>query len=144
MLQHLPQCPICKAESGYEVSGLLKNYVQCKSCKAQWQSNDFVNCKELNVLMLWKLSRDGLGKQFRKKEHPIRFWRTMMHVDTFSEFLQRMEEDKKINQLFNDPRIQSFGRQLGGMTFTSEREKKEIIQKLEEIARLHGQTFLNT
>lgn len=148
MLQQLPQCPLCKAKNGYKVSGLFKNYVQCNSCKAQWLSTDFVTCKELNVLTLFKLSRNGHGKQFRNKECPITLWKNMMNANTYSEFLQRIEEDKKkededkkIGQLLYDLQIQSFGRQLGGKLFTSERAKKDVIQKLEEVARSYGQTF---
>ena len=89
MLQHLPSCPLCKAKNGYEVSGLFKKYVQCNSCKAQWMSNDFVTCKELNVLKLRKTSRSGQGKPFKNKDHPVIFWQEMMHAKDVMEFLEK-------------------------------------------------------
>lgn len=52
MLKYFPKCPLCSADKGYEVSGFLKQYVQCRSCGAKWESPDFVKCEELEKLVL--------------------------------------------------------------------------------------------
>lgn len=106
MLQHFPSCPLCKAKNGYNAPGrFVKNAVQCKSCGAQWVSNDFLILEELNFLKLRKTSRDGRGKPFKKKVYPIAFWLRCMHTKDYDEFLKRLEDEKneikEIGDLFH-------------------------------------------
>lgn len=75
--KNFPNCPICRSDAGYEVSGAFKNYVQCKSCLAKWMSNDFQGCKELRKLRLAEAAKNGKGSELLKQEHPIGFWQTL-------------------------------------------------------------------
>jgi hypothetical protein len=74
MLKHFPQCPLCGADKGYEVSGWAKSYVQCRLCGAKWESTDFISCKELKELQLWDPSSDGKGTQLTRKKYSVKFW----------------------------------------------------------------------
>jgi len=74
MLRYFPKCPLCGADKGYEVSGFAKQYVQCKSCGAKWESTDFIKCKELEKLTLWEPADDGKGESLKLKKFPVEFW----------------------------------------------------------------------
>ena len=74
MLKYFPKCPLCGASEGYEVSGVFKNYVQCRACGAKWWSNDFVKCKELKQLKLWEPAYDGTGAALKFKTFSVKFW----------------------------------------------------------------------
>jgi transposase-like protein len=149
MLQHFPSCPLCKAKNGYEVSGIFKNYVRCKSCKAQWMSNDFVTCKELNVLKLWKTPRDGRGKSFKQKEHPVTFWQRMMHARDEEEFLEKRtlldELFEKIKTKDSETRNEALNRlrTMGQPVFTRLNEMLNISDKrTRTIKRYHALELL--
>ena len=77
MLKYFPFCPLCKSEKGYDVSGFHKDFVQCKSCGAQWKSSDFIECLVLRNLILWQPAHDGTGASLakRKVERSIDFWK---------------------------------------------------------------------
>ena len=75
MLSVFPTCPICDAKTGYAVSGISKDYVQCKSCKAKWFSGQLSRRKELKDLMLWEPSKDGKGRTIIKKKKEVDFWK---------------------------------------------------------------------
>ena len=32
----LPRCPVCHSSSGYEISGIAKDYLQCVKCRSKW------------------------------------------------------------------------------------------------------------
>jgi hypothetical protein len=82
MLKCFPRCPLCNADKGYEVSGLTKSYVQCRSCGAKWFSADFVKCKELKQLQLWEPSYDGKGGSLKHKKYPVSFWQDSETIKT--------------------------------------------------------------
>lgn len=56
MKENLPKCPICKANGDYRVIGWWPwfQYVECKSCRAQYTSSDFSKDRGLTKLELWK------------------------------------------------------------------------------------------
>lgn len=83
-------------------------------------SNDFMNCKELNVLRLWRTSRDGQGKQFEKKEYPVTFWLGLMRAKDDVAFARTREE---VEELF---------KKLGTK---DEDVRKEALTKLREIGQ---------
>jgi ribosomal protein S27AE len=74
MVKYFPKCPLCNADKGYEISGFLKNYVQCRSCGAKWESPDFVKCRELKELTLWEPSYDGKWSSLKLKTYSVKFW----------------------------------------------------------------------
>ncbi len=39
VIREFPSCPICKGNSGYDVSGSSLNTFKCNSCHATWESN---------------------------------------------------------------------------------------------------------
>jgi hypothetical protein len=139
MLQHLPSCPLCKAQTGYEVSGILKNYVRCRSCQAQWVSDDFVKGKDLILLKLWKNSREGRGKRFKKQVHPVWFWQDMVQWKDEAEFLAHIEykkkygkEVRKINKELYQLYTQTFKHQSEDDLTKYEQRRSEIIRKIRE------------
>lgn len=77
MAKYFPSCPLCDSNTGWNVSGIQKNYVQCRSCGARWMSGDFIRCKELKELTLWDPSEDGKGSNLKFKKHPIAFWQNL-------------------------------------------------------------------
>lgn|GEM_PF-7015891 len=83
MLSYFPSCPLCGKKAGYEVSGIFKNYVQCKSCGAKWLSPNFNTCKELRNLTLWEPAYDGKGSSMTvlKKERSVDFWKDAKKVE---------------------------------------------------------------
>jgi len=74
MAKYFQSCPICDSNTGWNASGISKNYVQCRSCGAKWMSKDFIKCEELKELTLWAPSEDGRGSNLKFKKHPIAFW----------------------------------------------------------------------
>lgn len=84
MRAYFPKCPLCGADKGYEVSGLAKNYVQCRSCGAKWQSTDFIECKELKEMQLWEPPYDGKGTSLKRKKYSIEFWQDSEAIETTS------------------------------------------------------------
>ena len=86
MLRYLPLCPLCGANTGYEVSGFwTKSFVQCRSCRAKWQ----LLGKELNLLQLWEPSDDGRGATINKLIYPVKFWQDSNAIEKV------IEEEKK-------------------------------------------------
>lgn len=77
MAKYFPSCPFCDSDTGWNVSGISKNYVQCRSCGAKWTSKDFIKCKELKELTLWGPSEDGKGSSLKFEKHPIAFWQSL-------------------------------------------------------------------
>jgi ribosomal protein S27AE len=77
MRGYFPKCPICGSDAGYEVSGFFKTNVQCHSCEAKWDSNDFIGGKELKKLRLDEAAKDGRGLEFLAKEFPVDFWQKL-------------------------------------------------------------------
>jgi len=77
MEEYLPKCPICGAEDEYEVSGVFKNYVQCKLCLAKWMSNDFIGGIEIKTLQLWEADKEGKSKALVKQTKPVSFWQSL-------------------------------------------------------------------
>ena len=77
MRENFPRCPICGSDAGYEVLGVFKSYVQCHSCEAKWDSNDFIGGKELKKLRLDEAAKDGRGLEFLRKEFPVDFWQKL-------------------------------------------------------------------
>lgn len=109
MHRYLPLCPLCGANAGYEVSGVFKSQVQCRSCGAKWQSNDFMEGKELKALQLWEPSRDGRGASLKKKRYLVTFWQD-------SNAIEKLIEEKK--------------RRKGPEEEKTAREIEELIRKL--------------
>jgi hypothetical protein len=77
MVKCLPKCPICGAEAQYDVSGVFKNFVQCKSCLAKFDSTDFISGKELKTLQLWEVDKEGKSSYLLRKKQPISFWQSL-------------------------------------------------------------------
>lgn len=82
MIRYFPKCPLGGSDAGWAVLGIFKTYIQCKACRAKWQSSDFIACKELKKMMLWELPLDGKGADLSRKEYPISFWHDMIGLDT--------------------------------------------------------------
>jgi len=97
MIRYFPICPLCGANKGYEVLGVLKDYVQCRSCGAKWWSADFVSGEEIKEMKLWEPAKDGKGKDFLKQKRPIHFWRSMQNyhpIEAPKHFLSEMTEQQ--------------------------------------------------
>jgi len=103
MLSHFSLCPLCGAKEGYKVSGIAKNYVQCKSCGAKWMSYDFIKCEELRNLILWEPSYDLRGESLAKKkiERSVDFWKDSKKVK--KEINKEFEEKPKEEQMQEFP-----------------------------------------
>jgi len=83
MESSFPKCPVCGQSSGYVVSGIFRNYVQCQYCLAKWKLSLYQG--RLNSLLLHELPKNGqalwrvpslsaplyvvLGR-----EYPVDFW----------------------------------------------------------------------
>jgi hypothetical protein len=88
MSEYFPTCPICGSSAGYDVRGWLSSsqYVQCKTCGAQWTSNDFVGYKDLKKLKLWEPPEDSkvYGKFMSQSvlkprvSYPVKLWQSAM------------------------------------------------------------------
>jgi len=117
MLLYFPSCPLCQANSGYEASGLIvKNYVQCRSCGAKFESPDFATGKELKKLRLWEPCANGKGTKLKRKKFDVQFWQDPKNIESE---IQRLTQNKtkvdKSKLLFSDE--------------TSEEEIKQKIWK---------------
>lgn len=97
MLSHFPLCPLCGEKAGYEVSGLSKNYVQCKSCGAKWMSSDFGKCKELRNMILWEPTHDDRGISLHDKWRSVNFWKDAKQVE------KALEEEVKKDTVQEPP-----------------------------------------
>ena len=95
MTESLPKCPLCGSDSGYNVTSVFKGSVQCKSCKSEWSSPDFIKSTELKNLKIKELPGGvyscvrGEHVLKRHEEYPIGFWRSL--VKTGSQPLSRLE-----------------------------------------------------
>ena len=128
MLKYFPKCPLCSADKGYEVSGFSKNYVQCRSCGAKWESTDFVRCKELKELQLWEPSHEGKGTSLKFKKYSVKFWQDSEAIEN----AMKAEEAKKgvEKEVKATVETSKFIFQLG----MSDHELEDLIEKsLEEI-----------
>jgi len=81
MLKYFPRCPLCQADGSYEVSGMLKDYVQCRSCGAKFESPDFIGGKELKKLTLWEPCADGKGTELKRKKFDVKFWQDPKNIE---------------------------------------------------------------
>ena len=77
MLRYFPSCPICGSTTGYKVSGMFKNNVRCRSCKAGWMSNDFIGGLAIQNLQLMWPDKEGRSKFLFKKTRPVSFWQSI-------------------------------------------------------------------
>lgn len=93
MLSYFPSCPLCGDKEGYEVSGLFKNYVQCKSCGAKWMSSDFTRGKELRNLTLWEPTYDNRGVSLHAHKRSVDFWKDAKKVEKALE--EEVKEEPK-------------------------------------------------
>jgi hypothetical protein len=138
MLKYFPKCPLCSADKGYEVSGLAKNYVQCKSCGAKWESTDFIKCKELQKMQLWVPPSDGKLTSLKLKKLPIQFWQTPAAIESAIKTEEAEKQVKEVEREKKTAKLDSSKGPLISETMTDE----EIRQKLyEEIAYLSTHQF---
>jgi len=83
MAKSLPECPLCGSDSGYNVTSVIKGSIQCKECRAEWSSLDFVTSSRLERLKIREFPRDvhsyTVGKHLLKQyqEYPISFWKSL-------------------------------------------------------------------
>lgn len=96
MLKSFPKCPLCGANKGYEVSGISKNFVQCRSCGAKWASRDFIKCKELKELIFWEPSYDGKGASLKFKSFSVKFWQDKEAVEKAIGAMKTVDSSKLI------------------------------------------------
>jgi len=79
-----PRCPVCGQSSGYLVSGVFRNYVQCQYCRAKWRLF-FSQSRQLAGLLLHELPKNGQGLwrvpslnaplyAVLGREYPVDFW----------------------------------------------------------------------
>lgn len=57
MEKSFPKCPICESSRGYSISGILRKYAQCDSCKAKWRLH--FKGGEITGLTLHELPKNG-------------------------------------------------------------------------------------
>jgi len=83
MESSFPRCPICGQSSGYVVSGVFRNYVQCQYCRAKWRLSLVQG--RLAGLLLHELPKNGQGLwrvpslgaplyAVLGREYPVDFW----------------------------------------------------------------------
>jgi len=73
MYSNFPKCPICKSDADYNVSGLLKDYIQCKRCKTKW----LIGKRTMKEMLVWELPEPYVMKKFPqlRQMHSIDFWK---------------------------------------------------------------------
>jgi hypothetical protein len=78
MSKNFPKCPICKSNKGYEVSGVVKNYIQCISCKAKWRTTIDHSGRDLKIdtLTLMESDKDKKTVPLIGNKYSIDFWRS--------------------------------------------------------------------
>jgi ribosomal protein S27AE len=78
-----PRCPVCGQSRGYVVSGVFRNFAQCRYCRAKWKLTVYQG--RLAGLLLHELPKNGqalwrvqsLGAPLFTvlgKEYPVGFW----------------------------------------------------------------------
>jgi ribosomal protein S27AE len=53
-----PRCPVCGQSSGYVVSGVFRNFVQCRYCRVKWRLSSS-SSRQLTGLLLHELPKNG-------------------------------------------------------------------------------------
>lgn len=87
MAEALPKCPLCGSDLGYMVTSVIKGSVQCRSCRAEWSSLDFVKSERLERLRINELPHGvhsytmGKHRLKRYEEYRIGFWRSLGAVE---------------------------------------------------------------
>jgi len=121
MLQYFPNCPLCQANSGYEVSGIFKNYVQCRSCGAKFESTDFQTGKELKKLELWEPCANGKGAELKRKKFDVHFWQDPNNIESE---IQQLTPNKATTQQSIQDKTK--------LLFSEETKEEELKQKIWE------------
>jgi len=84
MTRSFPRCPLCGSNIGYRVTSVIKGNIQCKSCRAEWSSPDFVESDRLQRLRIKELPYGvhsyKVGKHLlrRYEDYPIGFWKSLV------------------------------------------------------------------
>jgi len=89
MESSFPRCPVCGQGSGYLVSGIFRNYVQCQYCRAKWKLS--LHQGRVASLILHELPKNGQALwrvsslsaplyALLGREYPVNFWSKMALV----------------------------------------------------------------
>jgi len=73
MCESLPKCPLCKSDLGYQFSGIINKFAQCKQCKAKW----WIQYWGGYIVELVEVSSDGIGSFLLDKKHDFSFWQNL-------------------------------------------------------------------
>jgi hypothetical protein len=113
MAKDFPKCPICKSTEGYDISGVVKNYVQCKSCKAKWRSTVNRSGRDFKIatLSLVEADKDGKTVSLIENKFPIDFWRSFT---TTKLRISEIPIVKELKTVFGTPIMEGKGRYYGG------------------------------
>jgi len=86
MVENFPRCPLCGSDLGYRVTSVIKGHVQCRSCRAEWFSLDFVKLGRLEKLAIkelpWGIQSYSIGERVLRRydEYPVCFWKSLETV----------------------------------------------------------------
>jgi len=74
---YLPVCPICKNQSGYKISGIMRNYIQCNSCKGKWHIIEENETAQLKLHELPQNEKSVPLYSLLDEYHPLEFWKEL-------------------------------------------------------------------
>ncbi len=82
MKKALPRCPICHSSSGYEISGIGKDYLHCVKCRSKWYlrpKGDWFGSKlDKGIVTHMRLEKaPAQRKELESKTHPFEYWQSL-------------------------------------------------------------------
>jgi hypothetical protein len=78
--ERIPYCPFCKSDMGYELSGWMDSYIQCKNCEAKWLLVDWLSDEpKMKLVEVSRVpERDAVvGDDLLGDVNSLHFWKTM-------------------------------------------------------------------
>jgi len=83
----LPNCPFCRTEANYKISGRFTKTVECRKCHAKWiltkKNQALILVKNPEIVVLDKMFEEKYVKPLLRKTFEINFWRR------FGEFVSK-------------------------------------------------------
>lgn len=155
IIEHLPSCPICGNPSGYTISGIMKNYVQCNSCKGKWHIRKDKETWQLKLHELPQNEKSVSLYSLLEEYHPFDFWKelevgkvnwknfpkppteiaSVISLDSDENVLAAWEGSyiRKTTRLYKGTEIPKYERKEGCVLLTSRRfvgiEKRGVFSK---------------
>jgi len=103
MQKELQKCPICDSTNGYEFSGIVGTYAQCRICKAKWKL--LVRKEKIIELTLHELPKNGSSIHTITSTKTPLF--TVIGKPLLAEFWKNLQLDKEVNWEFLSKNVSS-------------------------------------